>query len=358
MNNEQLFKALNNADDKFIMEAGELKPEKKRVIWRAALPCAACAALAVSCIAVYNGRGAGALSSDITASSANAELFCVPLEPPIKDTADFWTGELPVMPLAELDISHGFALDLDRTQGSVHHFLDAERGKAVYAVADGEVVSCGVRGVEDGLTVTVKVNEDLYTRYSLLDYDCGTLVSEGDRVRAGQVIGYSGMTVTGRTGITYSVYAYDPFDYEKEIDDNMRDEWTELCVPIDGAVDFDFFNTAAVISRSERVTPAPRGAEVRAVDDGVIYSVSGVRESVVTVLHHNGIKSCYYHLDEKSVQNLHSGDSVKKGDVIGKVSGMSFSGASGLGYCIGTYNADIQFYFAGYTEDTPNKRSS
>ncbi|MDE7360814.1 MAG: M23 family metallopeptidase [Oscillospiraceae bacterium] len=336
MNNEQLFIALNNADDKFILEAGDIETAKKRApIWRTALQCAACAALVIAGIAVY--RGSGVFTHDASDAPSSEALFCEPLELPEIDPAESWTGELPVMPLKEFYTPFEFSTELDRSSGWASTFLETARGKAVYAVADGEVVFSGIRDICDGMTVIVKVREDMYTSYSLLDPDSGMKVSEGDSVTAGQVIGYSGSTLTGWEGMCYTAYAYNPFDYQNSIDSAVLDEWTDLCVPIDGAENFNFFNTVAIVSRNERVTPAPRGTEVRAVDDGVVEDVyygEGDRCGlIVTIRHSNGIESTYYHLDG-SARYVERGDTVSKGDVIGLVSGESFSGVSGLGYCI------------------------
>lgn len=386
MTNKQLFNGINSADDKFIIEALEddaylySDVEKKHgfgSVLKTALPCAACAALIFG--AVIGGRYFGGVdpvspfdvntASDISSDSSNVSaavsdsssenpeisnntiqqepLLNGLLEPVIPDPATFWEGELPVLPVKEFDNS-SFKLSLDRESGWAGYWLETERGSAVYAVADGEVYFVGERGLQCGRSVIVKHNENLYTCYDNLDVDCGIPVTVGDTVKAGQVIGYSGLRVSEGDclkGIVYTVYTYDPlqemyFNEKKRVNDWKN---SGLSKPLDNiSENFDFGNVSLLISRDEPVIPAPQGANVYAVDSGVVTKVAdyGGLGYIVAVMHEYddvvaGVISWYYHLgDDITVKE---GDIVESGDVIGHVSGSSFSGVSGLGYGIESY---------------------
>lgn len=408
MNNKQLFDSLNDADDKYIIEAVEDYPElgveKKRGFVRAlkyALPCAACAAVWFAGV-TFIGNHAGGFSplsendttdsayvSDITEISDSTVInieehtgetiklpehknsdfaekekefsesfvspgivYGEPLALPEKDPATFWEGDLPVMPLKNCTNSwfegtgNKFSLNLDLSDGYTQTALDAGRGEAVYAVADGEVTFVGVPGrpISSDLTVVIKHNDSLCTAYDGLDEDCGIPVKVGDKVTAGQVIGYAGIYITCESPtdseIGFSVYAYDPLDHLYPRTEYFE-EWLNsgLVKPLDNAGDdFEFDYASTVVSRNEKITPAPYGAPVYAVSDGrVIWASSGLNnEFVIRIEHETGIETTYYHLDS-DFPHVEWGDVVKAGDVIGHVSDGSYNGVSGLGYYVYDY---------------------
>ena len=282
-------------------------------------------------------------------------VYGEPLALPETDPATFWEGELPVMPLKECTNSwyegtgNKFILNLDIRSGYSQTALDAVRGEAVYAVADGEVTFIGIPGYpicSSFLTVVVKHNDSLYTSYECLDEDCGIPVSVGDKVTAGQVIGYAGIGPgygrVSKSDIGFGVYAYDPMKYLMPRSEYFE-EWLNsgLVKPLDNAGDdFEFDNVSAVASRNEKITPAPCGAPVYAVSDGKVIgaeyndSSSGL---IITIEHEIGIETTYYHLGY-SYPHVEYGDIVSAGDVIGHVSNTSFNGVSGLGYYVYDYS--------------------
>lgn len=411
MNNKQLFDSLNDADDKYIIEAvedfPELGVEKKRGfvgVLKYALPCAACAAVLFAGVTFIGNRVGGftpfapnsaETSDSIEVSGAiddpndtsallaeyeeqlrlNEEearqnrkkifeeeekrfeetfvspgiVYGEPLELPEKDPATFWEGDLPVMPLKECTNGYyelggeKYKLDLNIGSGSAETFLDAKRGEAVYAVADGEVVFVGVGSVpvRCDLTVLIKHNDKLYTGYSTLDEDCGIPVKVGDKVTAGQVIGYAGYSfgyIPDYNGISFGVYAYNPFDYPYQRSKRFE-EWLNsgLVKPLDNAGDdFDFDYRSRVVSRNEKITPAPCGAPVYAVADGKVTRSECYDNDfglVITIEHEEGLETTYYHL-KGYYPHVEYGDIVSAGDIIGHVSDSSFTGVSGLGYFV------------------------
>lgn len=412
MNNKQLFDSLNDADDKYIIEAvedySELGVEKKRGfvgVLKYALPCAACAAVLFAGV-TFIGNHAGGFTpfapnsaetsdstevSDSEVSDAIIDLnnfsgtpeefeeaarhnrkilfekqekrfeetfvspgivYGTPLELPEKDTATFWEGDLPVMPLKESTNSwyentkNKFSLNLDIQSGWSHTCLDSVRGEAVYVVADGEVTFIGVPGRPVGcdLTVIIKHNDKLYTSYSILDEDCGIPVSVGDKVTAGQVIGYAGINFDSSrssSSITYGIYAYDPLDYLRPRTEYFE-EWLNsgLVKPLDNVGDdFEFDNQSHVVSRNEKIIPAPCGAPVYAVSGGKVIGEEYYDSSfglVITIEHEEGIETTYYHLEDY-YPHVKYGDIVSAGDVIGHISDTSFNGVSGLGYYVHDY---------------------
>lgn len=398
MTNKQLFNGINGADDKFIIEALEddayLYPdiEKKRrfgSVFKIALPCAACTALIFG--AVVGGRYFGGVdpvspfegntsevssdSSDVSSESSDDISDSTPenpessdditypepvdwmsmLEPVTPDPATFWEGELPVLPVKEFD-NNNFNLSLNRRSGSAEYYLETERGAAVYAVADGEVYFVGERSVMGGMSIIIKHNDKLYTAYDGLDVDCGIPVKVGDTVKAGQVIGYAGLTIclnafndlssAVANGISYCVYTYDPLDDQYIGGSEHFNAWKNsgLAKPLDDVGDdFDFGSVSALISRDEPVIPAPMGANVYAVDSGTVMRVKNYGDGIgyiVGIVHRYddnvvGVVSYYYHLG--SDLTVKEGDTVERGDVIGHISGSSLSGVSGLGYCTEHY---------------------
>lgn len=125
-------------------------------------------------------------------------------------------------------------------------------------------------------------------------------------------------------------------------------EWLKkpLAYPLE-IVPQDFsFNSAVLIEgkKSENLLPANAGDAVYAVDDGVVTrcAVCGLQMPggeytvdwgyVVTIKHENDIYTNYFHLQDAPLVKF--GDNVAAGQLIGSVSGDSFSGVSGLGYCI------------------------
>lgn len=415
MTNKQLFDSLNDADDKYIIEAVEDFPEldvrKKRgftQVLKYALPCAACAAVVFAGASFIGNRGgfsplstnetnvAGANGAASTADVIYTDsgeyvqqpdhtysdfleeekkfsetfvspgiVYGEPLELPEKDPATFWEGDLPVMPLKNCTNGY-YRLSGEKVRlpslnqgGYAAMSLDAKRGEAVYAVADGEVTYIGYPGVRigRGLNVIIKHGEKKYSSYAVLDDDLGIPVKVGDQVKAGQVIGYAGLNVDSgledgvETSISFSTYGCDPIEvYGYKVTEYFED-WLNsgLAKPLDNAGDdFDFSNLREGLSRNEKITPAPYGANVYAVSDGKIVE-AGSRENgagfVVKIAHEEDILTVYYHLDE-NLPHVEWGDVVKAGDVIGHVSDNSCSGVSGLGYFVidETYVRDFPSY--------------
>ncbi len=148
-------------------------------------------------------------------------------------------------------------------------------------------------------------------------------------------------------GIVYSVYTYDPLTEHYIGATEHLNEWRNsgLAKPLDNVSgDFDFGNMSFLISRDEPVIPAPKGANVYAADSGVVVKATdygGRLGYVVAVMHgyddiSAGVTCVYYHLGDLTVKE---GDTVERGDLIGHVSGSSFSGVSGLGYGIESWVA-------------------
>lgn len=407
MTNKQLFNGINNADDKFIIEALEDEAylysdveKKSRLsgVFKVALPCAACAAVLFAGITFIGNRAGGfaPLSanetsdstelSDITevsdSTTINIEehtgetiklpehknsdfaekekkfsesfvspgiVYGEPLALPEIDPATFWEGDLPVMPLKNCTNSwfegtgNKFSLNLELPSGyCTQTALDAMRGEAVYAVADGEVTFVGVPGspVSRDLTVIIKHNDGLYTSYDTLDEDCGILVNVGDKVTAGQVIGYAGINFSygygTKSSLGFGVYSYDPLDHLTPRTEYFE-EWLSggLVKPLDNVGnDFEFDYSSTVVSRNEKIIPAPHGAPVYAVSDGKVIEAEYHDSSfglIITIEHETGIETTYYHLDS-DFPHVEWGDTVKAGDVIGHIANSSFNGVSGLGY--------------------------
>lgn len=357
MNNKQLFDSLNDADDKYIIEAVEDYPElgveKKRGfigVLKYALPCAACAAVLFAGVAAIGGHMDEFTPNSAKISDSAGIVIGDPLALPETDPATFWEGDLPVLPLRISTNDYlqmtgkKFSVGLDEPWASSVTGLDAKRGEAVYAVADGEVTFVGVGSspVSDDLTVVIKHKDDLYTAYSTLDEDCGIPVKVGDTVKSGQVIGYAGIRLgfvhdsKPETAIGYGVYRYDPMEYLKEKTEYFE-AWLNsgLVKPLDNAGDdFEFDNFSKVFSRNEKITPAPYGAEVYAVSPGEVVDVCDYGNGfglLIEISHEPGIETTYYHLDS-TLPHAERGDVVSAGDVIGHVSDSSFSGVSGLGY--------------------------
>lgn len=416
MTNKQLFDSLNDADDKYIIEAvedfPELGVEKKRGFIRVlkyALPCAACAAVIFAFTSVignnvgvftplFSGETSAEVSdsvSDGDVESSSAEIsaetpnstedstvidiesqpgeltntyskfleeekkfsetfvspgivYGEPLPLPEKDPATFWEGDLPVMPLKNCTNSRHestgkeFSLHLD-VSGSYQASIDAVRGEAVYAVTDGEVTFIGVPGlpISSNLTVVINHYDKVYTTYSSLDEDLGIPVKVGDKVKAGQVIGYAGVGITCESPtnsmISYGAFAYDPFDYLYQKNE-YSEAWLNsgLVYPLDNVGDdFEFDYAIHDVSRNEKIIPAPYGANVYAVSGGrIVYDMVGLNgELVIKIEHENDIETVYYHLDN-NFPHVKWGDVVEAGDVIGHVSNSSYNGVSGLGYYV------------------------
>lgn len=357
MNNKQLFDSLGDAADKYIIEAVEDYPElgveKKRGfvgVLKYALPCAACAAVLFAGVTVIGNRAPLVPNSADVADTGI--IIGTPLALPEIDTATFWEGDLPVMPLKECTngwyegTGNKFSPYPDGTYACSITGLGSNRGEAVYAVDDGEVTFVGVPGspIANELTVIIKHNDTFYTTYSPLDEDCGILVNVGDKVTAGQVIGYAGLTFNcipeprRDSVLAYGRYTYDPLDflYPKT---ELFEEWLNsgLVKPLDNAGDdFEFDWKTHVISRNEKIIPAPYGAKVYAVSSGTVTQASdyGIGFGlVIDIKTEDGIVTTYYHLDD-SMPHVEFGDTVSAGDVIGHISDSTFSGVSGLGYFV------------------------
>ncbi|MBD5384784.1 MAG: M23 family metallopeptidase [Ruminococcaceae bacterium] len=373
MNNKQLFDSLNNAADKYIIEAVEDYPElgveKKRGfvgVLKYALPCAACAAVLFAGAAVIGNRAPLVPNSADVADTGI--IIGTPLALPEIDTATFWEGELPVMPLKNCTNEYfehtgtEFSPYIKDTFACAITGLNAKRGEAVYSLEDGEVIFVGVPGspIANELTVIIKHSDDFYTTYSSLDEDCGIPVSVGDKVKAGQVIGYMGLSFRCHpeqpydTILAYGAYNYDPLDYLYPRTERFE-EWLNsgLVKPLDNIGDFEFDCRTHVISKNEKVTPAPYGANVYAVSSGTVVESREIGNGfglVISIKVDDDIETTYYHLDA-GMPHVEFGDKVSAGDVIGHVSDSSFSGVSGLGYVV---EDNTYLYYSGFIYTIPD----
>lgn len=211
--------------------------------------------------------------------------------------------------------------------------LHADEGEEVYAMRDGEVVFADYYNFDRGYTVIIKHADDLYTWYCTLNKELGLPVKKGDKVKAGQVIGYAGKWFiydSSHAGIVLDVYNWsDMVPTEGWYDSRSKaiNDWLEkpLVSPLDNVgEDFDYGNQVAFSS----VISAQPGSPVYAVDDGVVYGVKqGEYGLLVQIFHNNGIITCYYYLDS-SLGVIIPNTEVKAGDVIG------YTSEQGLGYCL------------------------
>lgn len=98
-------------------------------------------------------------------------------------------GKFPNLPLATVRVTSPFHAKGRRNHQGVD--LDARRGTAIAAAADGIVVHAGegMRGY--GLTVVLRHGRNISTLYAHAEE---IIVSVGDRVKAGQTVGYVGST--------------------------------------------------------------------------------------------------------------------------------------------------------------------
>ena len=107
---------------------------------------------------------------------------------------------------AEISADFGYRSALDETIFHAGVDFIVEEGTEVHAGADGTVVTCGMDG-DNGLVVII-AHEDGYSThyYHLSEIN----VNEGDKVKAGDIIGYSGATgnVTG-PNLHFGVSYYD-----------------------------------------------------------------------------------------------------------------------------------------------------
>ena len=207
--------------------------------------------------------------------------------------------------------------------------VPAELYSEIYAVDDGVVIYTDPyynRGF--GTVVVVKHADNAYTIYGHLDYNF-EVVQEGDTVKAGQLIGYSGDT--GDTYIPSLLYRFtdtEPFFFKPEDfphDDTEKnasyiEDWASRphTPPIANAPeDFDYSGCL------EEVYTEPN-SEIYAVNDGVVIYTdpyyNGGFGSVVVVKHADNAYTAYGHLEYEVVQE---GDTVKAGQLIG------YSGDSG-----------------------------
>lgn len=102
-------------------------------------------------------------------------------------------GEL-VLSFADDHLVYHKTLD----QWSTHKGIDikASEGTPVKAALDGEVVEI-INDSVDGITITLKHKDDLFTRYSNLSTDA--MVNIGDQVKKGETISGVGKTASNKT---------------------------------------------------------------------------------------------------------------------------------------------------------------
>ena len=89
---------------------------------------------------------------------------------------------------AEITVDFGYRYVMDKTQFHSGVDFGAERGSEVHAGADGTVVTCGW-GDSHGLVVIIYHENGYATHYYNLS---GIIVKEGEKVKEGDIIGYSG----------------------------------------------------------------------------------------------------------------------------------------------------------------------
>lgn len=89
---------------------------------------------------------------------------------------------------AEITADFGYRIVIDKTQFHSGVDFSAEAGSEVHAGADGTVVACGW-GDAHGLVVIIYHENGYATHYYNLS---GIIVKEGDKVKEGDIIGYSG----------------------------------------------------------------------------------------------------------------------------------------------------------------------
>lgn len=335
MTNQQLFDAISKADDKYIPEIFEddlpmnyenlqraqiVRPIRKRSEpWKIALGSAACAAVIGGTFMLY-----GKLSDLPTPQPVYSSGSDIAAQPPahVEPSFDENGDAYPVKDPPDYYQSY-----LDGT-GHLACMLTGELGGEVYAVRDGEVVFADFFDSKTGYTVVIKHNNDLYTMYCYLNMDIGVPVSAGDKVTAGQTIGYLGHYpyCYWEWGMIYWCSHSDCWNPSQEYFDEREaviGEWLEkpLVKPLNNISQTFDFNQSA--QNYNQLIPTKAGEPVYAADDGIITDFN---DELVTIEHENGIITAYYNL-QSSVE-MSQNTKVKAGDIIG------YASDSGLGYFV------------------------
>ena len=348
MNTQQLFNAIDNADDKYILEILEDEPQKALVLrpvrerpklWKIALTTAACAALVGGAFYVKGKLAAlppiaenpGPASSDSAASYKQPEIIypekvslnLTHVEPSFDENGDAYPVKDPSYSSKShaYDHYHSYLYNT----GSSSSVLEGRLGDEVYAVRSGEVIFADYFDSNHGFTVIIKHDEELFTLYSYLNTDIEVPVKVGDWVTTGQTIGYLGHTpyCWWEAGMIYYCYHFDgwlPSEGYFNEREEVIDEWLQksLVNPLNRS-SFNFnkrFNDYSLIATEQ-------GEPVYAVDDGVMEG----NVDVVTIEHDNGIITKYYNLSS-CVKHPTQFTEVKAGDIIG------YASDSGLGYYV------------------------
>lgn len=387
MNTQQLFNAIDNADDKYILEILEDEPQKALVLrpvrerpklWKIALTTAACAALVGGAFYVKEKLAAlppvvdnfapasGDSAASYIESTDNAEQkgYVIQTDTPSQngyimptDTTPHNTFSVPSNgerhEIERLNVESRFdefgdAYPIKNPPYYYHSYLHGtgrseqvipgEVGEELYAVMDGEVIYADYIDRLDGFTVILKHNDDLYTWYCLLNTEIGVPVNVGDKVKAGQTVGYIGGSVFNYTR-TCSVYKcihsdmWNPSETYYEKRDETISEWLKrpLVYPMQNiSKNFRFDNKlpdTENIPGGAVIYPSKKGEPVYAVDDGELSYTFFEGSAYITIEHDNGITTLYK--VESIVDDFtYNNRSVKAGDIIG------YTSDSGFGYSI------------------------
>ncbi len=106
-----------------------------------------------------------------------------------KISVEDWLKQHHASPLANVSV--------DFDVNGKYTFIPANKDSEVFAADGGEVVYADYASEGYGKTIVIKHAPDIYTLYAHLEFDHGIKVSVGDTVKAGQCIGYVG--ISGRT---------------------------------------------------------------------------------------------------------------------------------------------------------------
>lgn len=153
---------------------------------------------ATSAISQDNGDVSGQTTSvsdnskpdDFLTSNPDENVPLESLPEPVEEkpvSVEEWLKQPHSAPLA--NVSEGF------DPAGEYVFIPAQPEAEVYAADDGKVVWADTAYSNGlGATVVVRHSESVYTFYSHLNYDTGFAVEVGDNVKAGQCVGYVGIS--------------------------------------------------------------------------------------------------------------------------------------------------------------------
>ena len=292
-----------------------------------------------------------------------------------QQSAELFLNDLPVLeyPVKGFGISETYgSKSLPNGAEEFHKGIDfsVSEGTPVYASADGKVISSRITANGYGNCIIIDHGSELLTLYAHLQE---RLVSEGDEVKAGDLIGYSGKTgyvvddtlhfevrVEGQhtdpmlflKPETNSLPADQPsgkvvLERFAEIyaDNNITDRFTEIYTdeerelysdtvvnfseddpnfvyPIENlsGVNISSYPFDRSADRSVRKTvtfsPVPEGTPVYASADGIVEASEETKAGfgdMIKIGYNYGLSLTYYNLGKRLVN---VGDKVKKGDLI------------------------------------------